>query len=80
MAETFEDGLAAATPGDFDAARRILLSLAEQGQAAVQNNLGIVFEKGLGVGTPIDGAQMVPPPACWRHRSPVTDQYSPTLR
>ena len=44
-----EKGLAAAQSGDFATALREWKPLAEQGDAAAQNNLGLMYEKGLGV-------------------------------
>ena len=44
-----EDGLAAYQRGDYATAYQLLSPLAEQGQAAAQFDLGLLFENGLGV-------------------------------
>ncbi len=48
-ADDFEDGLAAADRGDYATALRVWKPLAEQGDAWAQINLGVLYEKGLGV-------------------------------
>jgi TPR repeat protein len=45
----YEDGIEALQHGDFEAALKIWLPLAEQGHAYAQNNLGMMFAKGDGV-------------------------------
>ena len=45
----FEDGVAAYQAGDFDRARRLWQGLAEQGEAAAQFNLGVLYAEGRGV-------------------------------
>jgi TPR repeat protein len=44
----FEDGLAAYERGDYATAFRLWRPLAEQGEAKAQNNLGVMYDKGLG--------------------------------
>ena len=44
----FEDGLAAIERGDYATAFRLWRPLAEQGEAKAQNNLGVMYDKGLG--------------------------------
>jgi hypothetical protein len=48
-AETIKDGFAAAKRGDYATAYRLWRPLAEQGAAAAQYNLGLMYETGLGV-------------------------------
>ena len=48
-AQTFEEASAAYERGDYDAAYRGFRSLAEQGYAAAQNNLGLMYYNGEGV-------------------------------
>jgi TPR repeat protein len=48
-AGAFEDGLAAAKRGDYATALRFWRPLAEQDNATVQYNLGLIFENGWGV-------------------------------
>ncbi len=45
----FQKGLAAARSGDFANALRECKPLAEQGDADAQNNLGVMYDKGIGV-------------------------------
>ncbi len=45
----FEDGLVAAERGDYAAALKFWLPLAEQGDAKLQVTVGLLYEKGLGV-------------------------------
>jgi TPR repeat protein len=45
----FEDGLVAADNGDYATAIRLWRPLAEQGNAAAQFNLGLIYYKGQGV-------------------------------
>ncbi len=47
--DDFQDGFNAAHRGDFKTAYSLLLPLAEQGHASAQYNLGVMYEKGLGV-------------------------------
>ena len=54
-AGSLEDGLAAVQRGDFETANRLLLPLAEQGDAEAQFNLGLMYDSGRGV--PQDGAE-----------------------
>ena len=56
-AQTFEEALAAYERGDYDAAYRGFRSLAEQGDAIAQNNLGAMYD--LGAGVPQDYAEAV---------------------
>lgn len=56
-AQTFEEALAAYERGDYDAAYRGFRSLAEQGDAIAQNNLGVMY--GTGEGVPQDYAEAV---------------------
>ncbi len=51
----FDDGLAAAKRGDYAAALREWLPLAEQGNAAAQYNVGLMY--GLGKGVPQDSVE-----------------------
>jgi TPR repeat protein len=53
----FEDGLAAAERGDWATALRYWQPLADEGDAAAQNNLGVMYAKGQGV--PQDYAEAV---------------------
>ena len=48
-AQTLQDALAALQKQDYPEALRILRPLAERGDAKAQNNLGKMFEQGLGV-------------------------------
>ena len=45
----FEDGIAAFEQQDYAAALTLWLPLAERGDRAAQFNLGVLYEKGLGV-------------------------------
>ena len=45
----FQDAMDAANKGDFKTAYKLFLPLAEQGNAAAQSKLGILYQKGLGV-------------------------------
>ena len=45
----FEDASAAFNRGDYATAYRLIKPLAEQGNAGAQNNLGIIYQEGLGV-------------------------------
>ncbi len=49
IAGPLEDGLAAATRGDYATALQLFRPLAEQGNATAQHNLGHMYEMGLGV-------------------------------
>ncbi len=49
VAGAFEDGLAAAKRGDHQAAFELWRPIAEQGHAASQMNLGLMYENGQGV-------------------------------
>jgi TPR repeat protein len=53
----FEKGLKAYQSGDYQTALHEWRPLAEQGDAKAQNNLGVMYEKGLGV--PQDYAEAV---------------------
>ncbi len=53
----FDGGLAAANRGDYETALREWRLLADQGYAGAQNNLGVMYDKGLGV--PQDDAEAV---------------------
>jgi TPR repeat protein len=44
-----EEGLAAAKSGNYAEAQKIWLLDAKKGNADAQNNLGVLYEKGLGV-------------------------------
>jgi TPR repeat protein len=57
MAGPLEDGEAAYHKGDYATALQIFRPLAEQGDAAAQVQLGVMYENGLGV--PLDYAQAV---------------------
>jgi TPR repeat protein len=46
---SYEDGAAAYNRGDYTAARRLWLPLAEEGNAEAQTMLGIIYEEGHGV-------------------------------
>jgi TPR repeat protein len=59
----FEDGEAAYKSGDYAAAVRLLGPLAEQGDAAAQYNLGVIFAFGHGV------PQNLPLAATWYRKS-----------
>jgi len=48
-AQTFEQGFAAYSEGDYVAAREIWLPLAEEGHLLAQFNLGIIFSLGRGI-------------------------------
>jgi TPR repeat protein len=50
VAGPFEDGIAAFKRGDYSAAVKLILPLAEEGDATAQYNLGITYTRGLGVG------------------------------
>ena len=49
IADPFADGIAAKTKGDYATALAIFRPLAEHGDAKAQNNLGFMYDKGLGV-------------------------------
>ena len=49
LAGPYEDGVAAYDRGQYAAALQSWLPLAEQGHAAAQFNVGVLYEKGLGV-------------------------------
>ena len=49
FAGPFEDGVAAYDRGQFAAALKLWLPLAQQGDAAAQFNVGVLYEKGAGV-------------------------------
>lgn len=49
VAGPFEEGVTAYDQGQFDAAFRLWLALAEQGHAAAQFNVAVMYEKGSGV-------------------------------
>ena len=49
-AGAFEDGVAAQKNGDYTNALRIFTSLAAQGDARAQYNLGVMYQYGQGVG------------------------------
>jgi TPR repeat protein len=49
MLSSYEDGAAAYNRGDYTAARRLWLPLAEEGNADAQTMLGIIYEEGHGV-------------------------------
>jgi len=49
MAGPWEDGVAAYKRGDYATALRLWLPLAEGGDPRAENNLGVIYEKGLGV-------------------------------
>ena len=49
MSGPFEDGLKAHNVGDYGTAWRLLRPLAEQGDAAAQYGLGVMYERGRGV-------------------------------
>ncbi len=49
MSGPFEDGLKAYNVGDYGTAWRLLRPLAEQGDAAAQYGLGVMYERGQGV-------------------------------
>jgi hypothetical protein len=57
VAGDLEDGLAAYQAGDYQKAFRLWKSLAEQGDAGVQFNLGVMYARGEGV--PEDDAKAV---------------------
>ena len=57
LAQDYEAGLAAYDAGDYEAALAEWRPLAEQGNAAAQNNLGHVYDNGQGV--PQDHAEAV---------------------
>jgi TPR repeat protein len=48
-ADPFEDASAAFNRGDYETAARLFHPLAEQGDAAAQYNLGVMYGKGQGV-------------------------------
>ena len=56
-AEPFQDWRAAYQRGDYATVMRLLRPLADQGQAQAQYNLGVIYDKGLGV--PQDYAEAV---------------------
>ena len=47
--DDFQDGLDAYKKKDYKTAHRLWLPLAEQGNALAQSNLGVMYDKGLGV-------------------------------
>ena len=49
VAQDYDVGLAAYQSGDYATALRELEPLAEQGDTSAQNNLGVMYEYGLGV-------------------------------
>jgi hypothetical protein len=49
MAGPWEDGVAAYKRGDYAAAHDLWRPLAERGDPRAQNNLGVLYEKGLGI-------------------------------
>lgn len=49
MAGAWEDGVAAYQRGDYSTAFRLWQPLAESGDPRAENNLGLLYEKGLGV-------------------------------
>ena len=49
VAGPFEDGVAAARRGDFATAQQLWRPLAEQGNTAAENNLGLMYYGGDGV-------------------------------
>jgi uncharacterized protein len=49
FADDLQDGLDAASKGDYKAAYKLLLPLAEQGDAKAQYNLGWMYKGGLGL-------------------------------
>jgi len=49
VAGPFEEGLTAYDQGQFDTAFRLWLALAEQGHAAAQFNVAVMYEKGSGI-------------------------------
>ena len=53
----FDEGMAAYQRGEYETALREFLPLAEQGDAAAQNNLGVMYDNGEGV--PQDDAEAV---------------------
>ena len=59
MAGPLEDGQAAVRNGDYATAMQYFRVLADQGNAVGQNNLGFMYDQGLGVGVPQDYAQAV---------------------
>ena len=56
MAGPWEDGVFAYKRGDYAAAFTLWLPLAESGDASAENNLGVLYEKGLGVDKDFDVA------------------------
>ena len=46
---TLEEGRNAYSDGDYERALKIFKTLAEQGDAKAQNNLGILYQQGHGV-------------------------------
>src|SRR6202012_2922247 len=51
IAEPFQDGVAAYQRGDYPAALRLFRPLADQGNGDAQYNIGVMYDKGLGVRT-----------------------------
>lgn len=49
FADTFEDGLKAYKSGDYKKALSVWTPLANKGNASAQYNLGVMYEKGIGV-------------------------------
>ena len=49
LEQQFQQGFEATTRGDYQTAFKLWLPLAEQGNASVQFNLGVMYEDGLGV-------------------------------
>ena len=49
LAGPYEDGVVAANKGDYASALRLWRPLADQGNSAAQNNLGVMYDNGRGV-------------------------------
>ena len=71
VAGPLEDGVAAAQRGDYATALRLWRPLAEQGSAAAQFNLGLMYTNGRGV--PKDDAQAV---FWWRKSAEQRNTYA----
>ena len=52
----FDDGMAAVKRGDYHAAHEIWLPLAERGDMRAQYNVGVLYDRGLGVPQNFAGA------------------------
>jgi hypothetical protein len=65
----FEDGVAAYQRGDFATALGLFQPLADQGNAAAQTNLGVMYEKGAGCSLELSESGDVIPARC-RTRNP----------